>query len=220
MTEGVPFSLLPIMFLLSFLLLIRFLLFLLMICFLVPSPSSTSLAHPAYLSCFPCVSALLFLIIMFLPSPTLHAPSIFLAITVPSSLPPVSVHPFRLPNLRLPTCRCLPPLPSPRPPPLLPVRIAIPSHRVVRRRYAPTFPASAGSAAAGGTTAAGLSWRAVFALVALFTARELLAGGSMVIVATLVVVERRFTLATAQGTRARGIVREPWCVRATRCLTG
>ena len=57
-------------------------------------------------------------------------------------------------------------------------------------------------------------------MVALFTARELLAGGSMVIVATLVVVERRFTLATAQGTRARGIVREPWCVRATRCLTG
>ena len=44
-------------------------------------------------------------------------------------------------------------------------------------------------------------------MVALFTARELLAGGSMVIVATLVVVERRFTLATARGTRARGIVR-------------
>ena len=205
MTEGVPFSLLPIMFLLSFLLLIRFLLFLLMICFLVPSPSSISLAHPAYLSCFSCVSSLLFLIIMFLPSPALHAPSIFLAITVPSSPPPVSVHPFHLPNLRLPTCRCLPPPPFAPPSPPPPRSHC---HPITSRRPPPsTFPASAGSAAAGGTTAAGLSWRAVFALVALSTAWEILAGGSMVIVATLVVVERRFTLATARGTRARGIVR-------------
>ena len=57
-------------------------------------------------------------------------------------------------------------------------------------------------------------------MVALSTAREFRAGGSMVTVATHVVVERVCTLATAQGTRTRGIVREPMCVRATRCLTG
>ena len=211
MTEGVPFSLLPILLVIRFLILLRFLLLLLLIRFLVSSFSSTSLAHPAYLSSFSYVSSLLLLLVMLLPSPTFHAPSIFLAtVIVPinygSFFSPICFRTFfSFPQSSSTHLSLSSPLPSLRPPPHPPRSHC---HPITSRRPPPsTFPASAGSAAAGGTTAAGLSWRAVFALVALSTAWEILAGGSMVIVATLVVVERRFTLATARGTRARGIVR-------------
>ena len=224
MTEGVPFSFLITLLLIRFLIPLRFILLLLIICFLVSSLSSISLAHVAYILLFSYVSSLLFLIVMLLPSRTFHAPSIFLAtVIVPinygSFFSPICFRTFfSFPQSSSTHLSLSSPLPSLRPPPHPPRSHC---HPITSRRPPPsTFPASAGSAAAGGTTAAGLSWRAVFALVALSTAWEILAGGSMVIVATHAVVERGITLATAQGTRARGIVREPWCVRATRCLTG
>ena len=79
MTEGVPFSFLITLLLIRFLIPLRFILLLLIICFLVSSLSSISLAHFAYILLFSYVSSLLFLLVMLLPSPTFHAPSIFLA---------------------------------------------------------------------------------------------------------------------------------------------
>ena len=141
MTEGVPFSLLPILLVIRFLILLRFLLLLVLIRFLVSSFSSTSLAHPAYLSSFSYVSSLLLLLVMLLPSPTFHAPSIFLAtlivlIKYGSFFSPICFRTLFSSPQSSSTHLSLssPPLPSLRPPPLLPVRIAIQSHRVVRRR--------------------------------------------------------------------------------------